>query len=237
MGPLLRRTSCVVTHSYTLKACLETTYNLTNVCVIPNAVDDLWFESDNNSFDRNNSLLDENSFKIFYHGRLSPEKGVDLLIETLSIYSKMNPKSVLYIAGDGPFKTYLRGLSKKLNVEKHVVFLGVLSASEIKHCLKEADIAIYPSRFDNFPLAMLEAFACAECPVVLSSNSGICDFIRKDGYYFETINPNKSEILKSILNANQLNENIKYQKQFAQKYKWKYIMHKYIALYRYIEKN
>lgn len=229
MPYILKAATKIITHSYILDETLKSKYGVKNSVVIPNGLDDYWFEPLQKS--TYSDLTNKNNFNVFYHGRLSSEKGLDLLINAVGIYAKKNQNTVLHIAGDGPHKKYLQKLCYDLKISKNVVFMGSINKEAIKYYLKNVDVAIYPSRFDNFPLAMIEALACANCPVFFSKNAGLYDFVVKDGYKLNFFKPsieNIIEILDSYLNYDNV---INPQISFAKKYTWDIVFDKYLSLY------
>lgn len=233
--PLILKTATrVVSHSYVLNNVIKNEYGINDSIVIPNGVDDYWFQpimKDNLHNLKN--FIDKSNFNIFFHGRLSSEKGVDMILEAIGNYIKINPKISLYIAGDGPQKKYLQQQSSKLNIAKNINFLGTIDKETIKFFLKNVDLALYPSRFDNFPLAIIEALSCAECPVYFSKNAGIYDFVIKDNYKLNCFEPSKENIT-NILNLSiehEKNNLVTNQKKFAENYTWNIIFKQYLELY------
>jgi glycosyltransferase involved in cell wall biosynthesis len=215
MPSLLKNATKIVTNSHSIDSIVKNSYGIKNTVVIPNGLDDYWFRPPN---DCDCHKIDENKYNIFFHGRVTAEKGIDLLVKAVCIYIKTDPDTMLYIAGDGSQKKYLEKLCIKWNIINNVVFLGSVDKETIKYFLGKVDIAIYPSRFDNFPLAIMEALACANCPVYFSEGTGISDFVNKDGYELNQFKPsveNIVQILKSTLN----NKNIvNSQKNFSKGY-------------------
>jgi len=228
---LLTSANIIVVNSYFLKEVIVNQYKIKSIEVIPNAVENYWFSENNEYLGKNVDRCE-----VFYHGRLSPEKGVELLIKGFYEFlsEKMFSKEViLYIAGNGSQKDYLESLSKKLKIDKYIVFLGNIDKDQIKSHLKRVNGAIYPSIWDNFPLSILEALASASCPVFFSRKAGIYDFVTEE-YDLNTFNPD----LKSISDIfHQIFENrvdrkiVKRQKKFAEKYTWDKVIDNYIKLY------
>lgn len=68
---------------------------------------------------------------IFSVGRLSKEKSFNVCIETLVLVSQKVPDVCYVIVGDGPEKSNLEELAKKLGIEKNVRFLGKISHAEL----------------------------------------------------------------------------------------------------------
>ena len=231
---LLSSSDRLVVNSYLLADLVKRRHGLKSVDVVPNAVDEYWFSTDHKISPKKRDLVE-----IFFHGRLSPEKGVDLLIEGLH-YAILNDnvlrnKIIIYIAGDGPQKNYLMDLSQRLGIKENVSFLGTLDQKLIKRYLKTVDAAIYPSIWDSFALSILEAFACAECPVYFSKKAGICDFTVNDGYKLNSFEPDVNslaKIINSIFKRSVDRKIIDLQKRFAEKYTWNNIIYDYIDIYK-----
>ena len=234
---LLKNTDAVITHSYYMDSIIKK-YGVKNSFVIPNAVDVSWFQSfiENTS---TNDNVDNDNFNIFYHGRLSWEKGVDMLLEAFAKYVHNFPHSKLYLAGDGGQLKHLGKMCSMLGINKNVVFLGKIRKKTIMHYLKNVDIAIYPSRFDNFPLAIMEAMACAQCPVYFSRNVGIYDFIVQDSYQLCDFEPTMDNIYNILYDHSAItnNEIVQLQRKFAKKYTWDKVVEQYINVYKKLQGN
>lgn len=109
---------------------------------------------------------------IVYAGRLSPEKGVDVLIRAL----RRLPTARLDIAGDGPSRAGLTELAEG-TAPGRVRFHGRLDTAGLRGLLAGARVSALPARWlENQPLAVLESFA-AGVPVVASRLGGIPELI------------------------------------------------------------
>ncbi len=110
-------------------------------------------------------------------GRLSPEKGLDRLIQAIP---HLNTKSAqLVIVGAGPQKEELYRLGRILNVSERVHFAGY--RNNIRHILRAMDVFTHLSRFEGLPVALLEAVEVG-CPIVTTGVGGIRDVIVNDDY-------------------------------------------------------
>ena len=228
---LLKSPDQLIVHSYLFKNLVLNKYGVTNAIVIPNGVEDYWYSSDYTPLPKNEGVTE-----IFYHGRLSAEKGVDILIKGFDKFLRGEKvhKALLYIAGDGPQKKFLEMMIQDLKLNQNVILLGNLDKSIIKGYLKKVDVAIYPSVWDNFPLSYIEAFASANCPVYFSKKAGIYDFVirsKKQLYGFE---PNIDTICKIISNVHKKEFNmevLEQQKNFAIACNWDSVINDYIDVY------
>lgn len=226
---LLKFASKVVTHSYLMSDFIGSRYGVENDVVIPNGVDGFWLDGKVEDVE-----LDGDP-SIFYHGRLSPEKGVDLLLRGFAKAVEEKSNGKLYIAGKGPQFNHLRALSQKLGLDDNIVFLGHIDKNYIKSILCSVDAAVYPSVWDNFPLAILEGLASANCPVYFSRLAGLYDFVLKEDFDLYSFYPtveNIAGIVRDIIDENHGRGVIKKQKKFAAQYKWDKVIDRYISLYK-----
>jgi glycosyltransferase involved in cell wall biosynthesis len=98
-------------------------------------------------------------------GRLSWEKGFDLLIKAFSEVLKKNPHSLLVIVGDGPQKLELEKLSLELKISKHVSFTGY--RKDISSLMSAFDVFVISSRLESFSLTAVEAMLIGT-PIVIT---------------------------------------------------------------------
>jgi len=113
---------------------------------------------------------------LLYLGRIDRSKGVDILIEAMPEVVQAVPDVQLTIVGDGVLKDFSSNLSKKLNVNQHVAFLGYADHEYAVSLLADATIVITPSLFDNFPTVCIEAMSVGR-PVVASRVGGIPEIV------------------------------------------------------------
>jgi len=126
---------------------------------------------------------------IFFSGRPSRAKGGDQILKALALVRKQIKNSVLLIAGKRNYAQEMRGLVKKLNVEKNIIFTGWLEKRELVAAYNSVDVCVLPSLcFETFGLNNLESMACKK-PVVSSYFGGPKEVVvnAKTGYL---VNPN-----------------------------------------------
>ena len=103
---------------------------------------------------------------VLYAGRLSREKGVDLLADAFEAARAERPGLHLVLAGGGPEET---GLRERLG--DGATFLGWLRGHELARAYASADLFLFASRTDTFGQVILEAQASA-LPVVAVADGG-----------------------------------------------------------------
>jgi glycosyltransferase involved in cell wall biosynthesis len=117
---------------------------------------------------------------VVYAGRLSPEKGVDTLIEAVG---RLDTPIRLEVAGDGPDLGHLEDLAAR-HANGRVRFLGRLDADSLDAVIAGAVAVVLPSRwYENQPMVVLEAFGRG-VPVVATDLGGTPELVRHntDGF-------------------------------------------------------
>ncbi len=110
-------------------------------------------------------------------GRLSEEKRLHLLIDSMAILHRKSLRFTLIIIGDGPLRSVLRQYSKSKGLDSKVHFLG--SRSDVYRLLDFIDIFAFPSAGEAFSLTLLEAMA-KSIPIVAYDVEGVNEAV-KDG--------------------------------------------------------
>lgn len=123
-------------------------------------------------------------------------------MEALNILRKQREDWSLIIVGDGPAKKIYEELSYDLNISNKVSFLGYKAKNEIAELMRNSDIFVLPSLWDNFPCALIEAIASG-LPVISTSVGGIPEIVNDDiGYLVEPKNPQAlSDAINKMLNS------------------------------------
>ena len=112
-----------------------------------------------------------------FFGRLTRQKGPDVLIEAASDVILHVPHVTFMIYGDGELAEVLRGQVEALQLTANVQFRGACGQGEAVARMRESDVVVVPSRWEGCPYVVLEAFQ-AGVPVVASSVGGVPDLIR-----------------------------------------------------------
>ncbi len=97
--------------------------------------------------------------------RLIPGKGVNTLLEAMSLVAKIVPRLHLVIVGDGPERSKLEQYSRGLGLDRNVKFLGW--RDDVPALMGGWDCFALPSLSEGFNLSVLEAMA-SRLPVVVS---------------------------------------------------------------------
>ena len=132
----------------------------------------------------------EGSTNIIYIGRLSRTKGVHFLIRAFGQVLDEFPEARLKILGDGIDGNYFRELTKELDLEKSVEFLGWADRALVTAELQTARVMAFPSIYpEAFGISGLEAMVHGK-PVVGFDVGGVGDWLKheKNGILVEPKN-------------------------------------------------
>lgn len=119
---------------------------------------------------------------VIFFGRLSAEKGIDVLIEAAA---RVGGTRVV-IAGEGPLRAGLEARCARLGAG-NVEFLGYVDREDLMSLIRESMLVAVPSVcYENFPYNVLESFALGK-PAVASRIGGIPEMVEdgKTGFLFE----------------------------------------------------
>ena len=191
-----------------------------NVHYIPNAIDlDLILNTGKKLYQK----------QVIFVGRLSKEKGVDILIDAFNMISN---DVHLLIIGDGPEKKNLEKQSKNKNVH----FLGYVNHEKTLEYIRGSDALLQPSRKEGLSTTLLEAMGC-RVPIIATNVGGNTELIddMKNGILIESENAKQIvDSIKKILNNDNLKKELTEDayRKIVNEYDWNKVVKDYISLYQ-----
>jgi glycosyltransferase involved in cell wall biosynthesis len=133
----------------------------------PLAVDKSWLKSYN--------IEAQDRPVVFFGGKLTAVKGVDVLLQAAHAYSRIAGRPITLIAGEGDVRQELERQAQELDLDS-VYFLGHQGQEQMVRLFNVADVAVVPSRTDYFPLVAMEALACGT-PLIASNVGGLSHIV------------------------------------------------------------
>jgi glycosyltransferase involved in cell wall biosynthesis len=130
-------------------------------------------------------------------GRLSAEKGFDLLIEAIALLANQGAPLRLILVGDGPLRDQLSDAAAKAGIAGLVEFAGELTPPEVRAHLERADLFCLSSFSEGLPVSIMEAMAVG-VPVVTTWIAGIPE-LAEAGVTALTVPPARSDALADAL--------------------------------------
>jgi glycosyltransferase involved in cell wall biosynthesis len=131
----------------------------------------------------------ENKKILLFAGRLSGQKGGNIVLEVLSkVKQKIPNMALLLLGGDEKYFESIAKKIKNLNLEKNIILAGKVSRQEMKEYYALVNLVLVPSLcLDPFPTVNLESLACGT-PVIATIFGGSREVVKhqKNGFL---INP------------------------------------------------
>lgn len=116
--------------------------------------------------------------RIICAGRLSYQKGYDILLNILPPVFKLFPDWKLDIYGEGNLHNELTALSESLGLSNHVFFKG--TTSNIMNEYLHSSLFILSSRYEGFSMVLIEAASCGLPIISFDCPEGPADILKND---------------------------------------------------------
>jgi glycosyltransferase involved in cell wall biosynthesis len=197
--------------------------------VIPEGVDLEKFNRSVDTSDINEKLGNER--KILFVGNLHPNKGVHFLIKSFALVKSRIKDVKLVIVGDGPLKHYLINLTKRLNIEKDVIFAGFVNDEDLPKYYASCDIFASASVLEGFGLIFLEAMALGK-PIVAFNLASIPEVVGNAGILIDQINHEKfaNAIIELLQNKELYKEKSEIALNRVKLFSWEKIAEQFIKI-------
>ena len=175
--PLERRTYNIATQiicdAIDTKKILMEKYGINDdkICVIPLGVNRDTFHPIMDTPREKDSLL--------FVGRLDRRKGIDFLLQALTLVQRQIPGVRLYIASRGSMPSHPKEQILKNNLQDNVIHLGFVGDNELNTWYNKVDCCVVPSVFEGFGLTAVEAMA-AGTAVIATDVDGLRCIIQNE---------------------------------------------------------
>lgn len=129
------------------------------------------FDTDARKENKRKSLnVQSTDLLLGYFGRLSKEKGIIFLLESIRMLDSLPLPVTLVIVGDGPQREELQAVVRSNGLADRVIFAGF--QQDIRYWLTAIDVFVLPSMSEGTPMALLEAMSFG-VPCIASAVGGI----------------------------------------------------------------
>jgi len=124
---------------------------------------------------------------VFAPGRMTLQKGMDMLVEAVPMVLASYPETKFVISGTGPERDHVVRKAHEIGVAGSIVFLETLPRWQYIDLMRAADIVVVPSRNEPFGIVALEAWSAGK-PVVATLAGGPREFTWHDvnGFLVDT---------------------------------------------------
>lgn len=171
--------------------------------IIPNMVD-----VDRFNYNKYKNIPQEDSGNVTFLAvcYLMQKKGLDILLKAFREAFLDVDNVRLIIGGGGEEFDNLKKITKELNLENMVSFLGYITREQVAECMSKCNCFVLPSRFETFGVVYIEALAMGK-PVIATNTDAIG----------EIIDENNGLVVEKE-NIHQLSESLRYMKANYQRY-------------------
>lgn len=191
------------------------------MCTIENGIDFTKFKDNDKYRDETRKKLNikNNEIVIGVVGRLTEQKDPITMIKAFNEVYKENKKVKLMYVGSGNLEDEVTKFARDNNILDRIVITGWVSNAE--KYIPAFDIAVLPSKWEGFGLAIIEYMACNK-PIVASNIGGIINIIKDNINGLLVNKEDYKELFKKLfflINNQQVTENIiknnnEYRKQY-----------------------
>lgn len=116
---------------------------------------------------------------VSFVGRLSDQKGVDVLMDAMDSYDG-DPGFDLAIAGKGELSDWLAERHSRSSSKERITVLGLVSEAEKRWLYENSAAIAIPSRFEGLPTVLLESMH-AGTPVIMADVNGLGGMVERSG--------------------------------------------------------
>lgn len=151
----------------------------TPISVVPNGIDLDRFDLDDGIDVVERFGLDEGAVTVLFTGRLERRKGADVLPQVCEDLLRRRPEVHIVLAGaddGGLVAESITPRLARLGLEDRLHPLGRVGMGEVRALLKQADVFLLPSVWENMPYSCIEAMAASRA-IVASNVGGIPELI------------------------------------------------------------
>lgn len=215
------------------------------VVTIPPGVDLQRFKPIAKEFAKQQIGIPPEHKNILFAGRIEPLKGIDTLLQAISLIYKLAPAAIenvcVSIIGGDPWSddpddemARLQEIGRDLGVMDMVAFLGAKDQDILPDYYAAAEMVVMPSHYESFGMVALEAMAMGT-PVIASEVGGLAFLVQDgvNGFHVPSRDPEAlAERIYTLLNDDECRKRLGHQAhQNALRYSWPLIVDRVFQVY------
>lgn len=150
-----------------------------NIAAISTGVEEKYYQNPDRNKIREKFNIEENETLLLLVSRLTQEKNIEFLFNSVIKVLKNNGNAKFLAAGDGYFLPKLRKITLENNLESRIIFSGIAEKEELKNYYAAGDIFVYASKSETQGMIITEAMYSG-LPIVAVNATGVCDLVRNN---------------------------------------------------------
>jgi 1,2-diacylglycerol 3-alpha-glucosyltransferase len=167
-----------------------------NITAIPTGVEEEQFAAPERESVRKKYDIRDDEALLLVVTRLTVEKNVEFLVDTVLDILKNNEKTKFMICGDGNLRKGLMKKAEDAGLSEKVVFSGIVSSEEKKNYFSAGDIFVYASKSETQGMILSEAMYSG-LPIVAVRATGAVDIV-EDGKTGFLVGENGKEFKEAV---------------------------------------
>ena len=206
-----------------------------NVIIIPQGVDSNLMKPLSKDLILQNKIgIESNDKVVMYLGSIHSISGLPIILEYLPDIIKKIPNFKLLVVGGGAHLENLKQLSKKLSIEKFVIFTNYVPYLEIPKYCSLADLCINPFEVTDMtkklsPVKIFDLLACGKSILATPLDGLLFDFPKESNILIYSELENFKEKIISLLNDENLNSfGINGRKFVEENYTWENVANRFL---------
>lgn len=178
-----------------------------DIAIVPNGIDLEAYQKNAVPLQKSDLGITPEKKTIFFAGRISPDKGVTLLLQAFEQLLKERNDIELVVVGDymskskgekAAYQREVRELAEQLKPHCHMV--GGVTPEEIYNYYSLADLVVIPSQFQEpFCMVAIEAMGAGK-PVLVSTRGGMTEFVKEGDTGFHLQEPMTPQTIAMDIN-------------------------------------
>jgi len=184
------------------------------VFVLPNGIERDKFNFDFDQWAFRRQFVPDNYKLVMSVGRMVPEKGFQVLINSAPKVLHQYPNVRFVIAGKGGMLDSFRNQVEQMGLSDRVWFLGYVSDEDLNKLFIVSDAAVFPSLYEPFGITAIESMA-AGTPVIVSDTGGLGEIVEHGYTGIKTYAGNPDSLAWGILQILQNEDYANYLRQNA----------------------
>lgn len=193
--------------------------NNENIEAIPTGVEEEFYQNPDRNKIRQKFNIKENEIILLLVSRMTQEKNIEFLFNSVIKVLKNITDTKFLVSGDGYLLPKFKKIAQKENLEKKIIFEGIVEKEDLKNYYAAGDIFVYASKSETQGMIISEAMYSG-LPIVAVDAPGVCDLVQDEINGFlvpEDKNEFAMAIEKLAMDKNQRNKFSEESKRIARK--------------------
>jgi len=150
-----------------------------SIVAVSTGIEEKFYQDPDKNKIRNGFGIKDDEILLLLVSRLTEEKNIEFLFESVFKILRNNANTKFLIAGEGRLAPKLKKLARKNNLDDRIIFKGIVPKEELKNYYAAGDIFVYASKSETQGMIISEAMYSG-LPIVAVDAPGVCDLVQNE---------------------------------------------------------